>query len=262
MKHVVITGSSRGLGLCMAREFLASGCTVTVSGRAGGSLESARVALEEFGDLVDFVPCDVRSREELETLWERAVRRCGRVDVWINNAGRNTPHVAVWNTGEEYLDAVLDTNIKGMIMGSQIAARQMLAQGEGQIWNMEGLGSNGMIQKKTVLYGTSKSALTYFTRGLAAELADTPVTAGRLSPGMMLTDFITLDADGEPSEMLKDERFKRIFNILGDRPEPVAAFLVRGILSSEKNDAHIRWLTPAKSAWRFASAPFSKRTLI
>lgn len=60
-----------------------------------------------------------------------------------------------------------------------------------------GLGSNDMIIEQTILYGTSKGSLTYFTKGMAKELKDSPVKIGRLSPGMMLTDFITKSPTGE-----------------------------------------------------------------
>jgi short-subunit dehydrogenase len=127
---------------------------------------------------------------------------------------------------------------------------------------MEGLGSNNMIQPKTILYGTTKHALTYFTKGLAKELAGTPVMAGRLSPGMMLTDFITKTPDGEKSPAIEENNFKKIFNILADRPETVAAFFIPRILKNKRNNAHIVWLTGGKSMLRFTTAAFRKRKLI
>ena len=262
MKNVVITGSTRGLGLCMATEFLKSGCNVTVSGRNEKSLESAKKVLSEFEDHVLFFPCNVRVKAEIEKLWTESVSKWSKIDIWINNAGQNCTHEFVYNTEQSYLDAVIDTNIKGMIYGSQVAAKNMLSQGSGQIWNMEGLGSNDMIQVKTVLYGTTKHALTYFTKGLAKELEGTPVMAGRLSPGMMLTDFITKTPDGEKSEVLQNKSFIKIFNILADRPETVASFFIPKIISNQKNNAHIVWLSNQKTMLRFIKAPFNKRELI
>lgn len=127
---------------------------------------------------------------------------------------------------------------------------------------MEGLGSNNMIQVKTILYGTTKHALTYFSKGMAKELKGTPVKVGRLSPGMMLTDFITKSPDGSRSPVLQDKSFQFIFNTLADRPETVAAFFVPRILKNTKNNAHIVWLTNTKSIWRFLKNPILKRELI
>jgi short-subunit dehydrogenase len=160
------------------------------------------------------------------------------------------------------VDSLIDTNIKGMIYGSQAAASNMIKQGYGQIWNMEGLGSNGMIQEKTIIYGMSKQALTYFTKALAKELKDTVVLAGRLSPGMMLTDFITKTPDGDDSPVVKEKTFRFVFNALADRPETVARFFIPRILANKKNNAQISWLTGPKTLWRFATASFKKDRLI
>ena len=122
----------------------------------------------------------------------------------------------------------------GVIYGAQIAAENMLKQKYGAIYSMEGLGSNDMIQAKTVLYGTTKRALTYFMKGLEKELKGRGVITGRLSPGMMLTDFITKTPEGKPAEVIEEKRFQRIFNILADKPETVAAFLVPHIIENKK----------------------------
>ena len=224
--------------------------------------EQAAQMNAQYAGSVMYVPCNVQNKKELENLWDVTAAEFGSVDYWINNAGQNAPYEFVWDTDEKAMSAVIDTNIKGMVLGSQVAAKRMQAQGSGQIWNMEGLGSNGMIQSKTVLYGMSKAALTYFSKGLAKELKDTNVLVGRLSPGMMLTDFITKTPDGSPGEVYNDPHFRKVFNILADRPETVAAFLVPRMLNNTKQNAHIAWLTNMKAGVRFMSAPFSKRKLI
>lgn len=262
MKNVVITGSTRGLGLEMAKEFLRSGCNVTISGSKPESFDSAKEQVKEFKSKFIYIPCNVRSIDDIRSLWLKSLEKWGSIDIWINNAGQNCPREYLWDTPEEYIDAVVDTNIKGVIYGSKIAAENMLKQGHGQIWNMEGLGSNDMIIEQTILYGTSKRALTYFTKGLAKELKDSPVQIGRLSPGMMLTEFITKSPTGEVSSVIRDNQFKKVFNILGDRPETVAKFFIPRILNNTKQDAHIVWLTNMKSTKRFMLAPFNKRELL
>ena len=260
MKNVVITGSTRGVGLEMAKEFLKLGCNVTISGRNNEITKDVTNELVEYNNKYLYVSCNVRNRTDINHLWHESVTKWGSIDIWINNAGQNCPHDFAYNTEPFYVDAVIDTNIKGIIYGSQVAAKYMLEQGFGQIWNMEGLGSNNMIQVKTILYGTTKRALTYFTRGLAKELKGTPVKAGLLSPGMMLTDFITKSPTGEESPVISDKKFQFIFNTLADRPETVASFFVPRILNNNKNDAHLVWLTNFKSMRRFLS--LKKRKLI
>lgn len=262
MKNVVITGSTRGLGLEMAKEFLIKGCNVTISGSKPESFLKAKDELKGFEKQFIYFDCNVRNMVDIENLWQKSVEKWGSVDIWINNAGQNYPSESLWDVPDEYVDAVVDTNIKGVIYGSKVAAENMLSQGHGQIWNMEGLGSNGMIVEQTILYGTSKRALTYFTKGLAKELKNSPVKVGRLSPGMMLTDFITKSPTGEVSKVTQDSRFRKIFNTLGDRPETVAKFLVPRILSNTKQSAHIVWLTNLKAMKRFIMSAFNKRELL
>lgn len=127
---------------------------------------------------------------------------------------------------------------------------------------MEGLSSNNMIQLKTILYGTAKHALTYFMKGLPKELESVEVIAGRLSPGMMLTDFITKTPNGEQSEVIADDTFKKLFNVLADKPETASKFFIPRMLNNTKNDAQIAWLTNRKATWRFMTAGFRKDRLI
>lgn len=262
MKNVVITGSTRGIGFSMAREFLQAGCSVTLSGRGVALPEAAQTELKPFEKKYIYIQCDVQEKASLQNLWCASLKQWGSVDIWINNAGQNTPHKFSWETGETYTDNVIKTNIIGMIYGTQIAAKGMLKQGHGAIYSMEGLGSNNMIQLKTILYGTTKCALTYFMKGLARELHGTGIIAGRLSPGMMLTEFITKTPDGEQSEVISDKKFKKIFNILADKPEMVAKFFIPKILRNTKNDVQIAWLTNRKAAWRFMTAGFRKDRMI
>jgi short-subunit dehydrogenase len=262
MKNVVITGSTRGIGFCMAMAFLRSGCHVTLSGRGDSLVESAHAELSPFESKFIYIPCNVQEKESLQNLWDTSQARWGGIDIWINNAGQNTPYMFIWETDESDTENLIRTNITGMIYGSQIAAAEMIRQGHGAIYSMEGLGSNNMIQKKTILYGTSKHALTYFMKGLARELKGTGVIAGRLSPGMMLTDFITKTPDGAPSDVIKAVDFKKLFNILADKPETVARFFIPKMLSNTKNGAQIAWLTNGKAVWRFMTAGFRKDRLI
>jgi short-subunit dehydrogenase len=246
----------------MAKEFLRAGCNVTLSGRGETMAEAAHAALTPSLGKYIYVSCNVQEKSSLQNLWEASLTQWGGIDIWINNAGQNTPHELSWETGQNYTENIIKTNITGMIYGAQISAVGMLKQGYGAIYSMEGLGSNNMIQIKTILYGTTKHALTYFMKGLARELEGTGVIAGRLSPGMMLTDFITKTPDGEKSEVIADEKFKKIFNILADKPGTVAKFFIPRIISNTKNDAQIAWLTNRKAAWRFMTAGLRRGRLI
>ena len=261
MKNIVITGSTRGIGFEMAKEFLKRGCNVTLSGRSETLHEDKRAELVDFSKQYIYVSCNVQKMEDVQNLWKCSKKHWGEIDIWINNSGQNVPFEKCYNTDKRYVDQVITTNIMGMIYGSQVASKGMLHQKKGAIYSMEGLGSNNMIQEKTVLYGTTKHALTYFMKGLAKELEGTGVIAGRLSPGMMLTDFITQTPDGNTPAIKSEESFRKIFNILADYPETVAKFLVPKMLFNTKNNAHFEWLTNTKMMIRFMIAPFTKRKI-
>jgi len=258
MKSVVIMGGARGIGFVMAREFLRRGHGVTVCGRGSESTGRAVAALEaeHGGERVLGQPCDVGSCEQVRALWDAAVGRFGEVDVWINNAGLSNPRRDFWELPAELIGDVVRANVLGAAHGSKVAMRGMLGQGHGQIYNMEGLGSDGWVLPGVILYGATKSALTYLTKGLVKEAKNIPISVCFLSPGMVVTDLL---AGGESANF--DDGQKRIANILADRVETVAPFLVERILANDRHGTRIAWLTKPKIAWRFAKAPFNKRDL-
>ena len=257
MKSVVITGSTRGLGFEMAKRFLQLGWNVTICGTNRENVNKATQSLSLFrGNILDMV-CDVKEEQDIIHIWEMSKQKWGIIDVWVNNAGINQPHQCLWDLSTADTHNVIQTNLMGTIYGSQIAMRGMIEQGRGQIFNMEGFGSNDMQRRGLNLYGTTKRAITYFTTALASEAAYTPVKVGLLSRGMMATDFI------KARNMSEQERLdtEKIFNILGDKPDIVAKYLVKHISANGRNDAHFMWLTKKKAAFRFIKSMFVKRNL-
>ena len=122
------------------------------------------------------------------------------------------------------------------------------------------MGSNDAIQSFFALYGTAKRAVTYFTDAAAHEVAENgyPIIVGKLSPGIMITDFLT-SAKGEKGTTTLNDKTKKVYNILGDYPDVIAKYLVENLESNKKNGRRIAWLTGAKAAFRFMTAGFNKR---
>ena len=259
-KNVVITGSTRGIGFGLAREFLARDHAVVISGRSQDSVDKAVEALAGDEDRVRGQPCDVSSYEQIEALWNVAQSHFGKVDIWINNAGLGNQMHMFWEQPRERIDTIIQTNLTGLMLASKVAMQGMIEQGGGQIYNMEGHGSDGRMQNGLTIYGTSKRAVRYFTEALIKEVADTPghpVQIGALSPGIVITDLLMDGSAGYED----GERARRIFNILGDHVETVTPWLVERILANNQHGARIAWLTTPKIIWRFLRAPFSKRDL-
>lgn len=259
-RNVVITGSTSGIGLGLATEFLARQCRVTISGRSQSHLDEAVSVLAQRFDRVLFqaMVCDVSQFDQVEALWKAAKARFGQVDIWINNAGTGHPETAIWDLSPETINGVVASNLTGAFYGVTVAAKGMREQGSGSIYNMEGLGSSGPTIKGLALYAATKSALAYLTRAAAKEMEGSPILVGALRPGMVATKLITGQYVGHPDEWKRSER---IFNILSDRVETVAPWLVERILANRKNGATIKWLTGRKNMWRFITSAFHKRRI-
>lgn len=257
----MITGSTRGIGFGLAENFLKLGQQVVVSGR---SLETVNKSVQKLSEKYPAnnilgIPCDMREHQQVKSLWQSALDHYGKIDIWINNAGISQPQANFWELTQGQISDLVNTNITGAMFGAQVALDGFLEQGSGAFYNMEGLGSDGRQVEGLTLYGTSKSALHYLTKGLASEVKGTDIIVGALSPGMVLTDFILSRYEGQdPSEW---ESARKIFNILADKVETVTPFLAEKILSNEKNNATIAWLTQGKIIWRFLTATFTKRDL-
>jgi len=260
MQVVVITGSTRGIGYGLARSFLARDCAVVISSRGQEAVDAALTELrrDHPPKHVCGLTCDVIEPEQVIALWQAAVDRFGHVDCWINNAGMTHRRVPVHELTPAERHQVIDVNLIGAINGCAVAIPAMLEQGFGAVYNMEGLGSDGRIAVGSVLYGATKRAIAYLSKGLAQEVADTPIIVGTTSPGMVMTDLLTGGHDTSSPEW---ERTKRMFNILADRVETVTPWLADQVLKNEKNGAQLAWLTPRKIMWRFVTSPFNKRDL-
>ncbi len=260
MKHIVITGSTRGIGRGLAAAFLDLGCRVTISGRRTESVSKALESLSAKYDTerVFGRACEVSDYKQVRNLWAEAQQQFGRIDIWINNAGIGQPWKLFRDVDPGAIESLVRTNIQGLMHGTHVALQGMLEQGEGMIFNMEGFGSNGSVRPMMSLYGSSKRAVRYFTRSMVREVRGTAVRIGFLSPGMVVTDLLMSPLADDPQAM---EQARKIFNILADRVETVTPFLARKVLAARENGIRVAWLTRGKVFWRFLSAAFNKRDL-
>ncbi len=265
-KTAVITGSARGLGFEMAKQFLSHKFNVVVCDVNTDALKAAEKELNKLAPKKGMVlaqKCDVTSVKDLEALWSAAAKKFGAVDVWVNNAGVNQPMVPLWELDQKTIDRLVDIDLKGAMYGCKVALAHMKEQGHGCCYCIEGFGADDATQLGLTAYGASKKGVQYLVRGLATELkkTETPVQVGRLNPGIMITNFITHPL-GDGGTMELSEQTKKVYNILGDYPDVVAKFLVKGMVKNvkaKKQDDYIAWLTTKKAAWRFMTAAFNKR---
>ena len=238
MKHVVITGSSRGIGFNLAKAFLKRGCRVSISGRDPERLQKAHHQLvQEFGNEPVFAKAaDVGDFNQVQALWDEAFLRFHAIDIWINNAGVTAPPDPLWEQNPETVASVYRSNLLGLTYGCMVALTGMRQQGFGAIYNLEGAGSDGRIHPGLTLYGTTKFAIRYLTDSIAREVENTSIIIGALRPGMVLTDLVTAPYANRPEDW---ERFKAVLNLIAERPEIVAPRLVDKILQNQRNGIRI-----------------------
>lgn len=261
MANVVITGSTRGIGLGLAREFLARGHAVMVSGRDANAVDAVVAGLRAnypVGEIAGHA-CDVTVLESVQRLWDGARAQFGSIDYWINNAGRNNPKARLEVLDWADIEGTIDTNLLGVIRGSVVALRGMREQERGWIFNMEGFGSEGMIGLDQVPYGVSKYGVRYITKAMVKEVEGTGIRVGFLSPGIVTTEMAVPPAERRDEFFEKNRRF---LNILADHVETVTPWAVDRILAAKKNGAVIRWMGLTRAAGRFAMSLVRKRQVI
>ncbi|MBQ7240040.1 MAG: SDR family NAD(P)-dependent oxidoreductase [Bacilli bacterium] len=245
MKTVVVTGSARGFGLAMLKEFRKYNFNVVVTDINEEEIKKAKKTLEEIDSLGEIYTqvADVTSEEDITKLIKNTINKFDSIDIWINNAGVNQVMNPVWNLESTIIDRLIDIDLKGTINCSKLIMKAMIKQGFGTIYNVEGFGSNNQMHLGLTVYGTCKRGVTYFTDSLYKECTElkTNVRIGKITPGIMITNFINT-ALGDGEKFTLDDNTKKIYNMLGDYPETIAKFVVSKMIKNKKMNPHITWL--------------------
>jgi NAD(P)-dependent dehydrogenase (short-subunit alcohol dehydrogenase family) len=194
-KTIVVTGASSGLGYAIAEAFLKRGDNVVGNAR---TLERLQAAADKLGRPANFLPVagDIADPATSERLFEQAIARFGQVDVLVNNAGIFNAKPFVDYTARE-LDEQIDTNLRGFVYPSQVAARHMVQRGEGHIVTITAsLGMQPMANVPATLPVLIKGGLNQATRALAIELAGSNVKVSAVAPGIIDTPMHNVDSHG------------------------------------------------------------------
>ncbi|KAL8480136.1 hypothetical protein ACS0TY_026894 [Phlomoides rotata] len=254
-RNVVITGSTRGLGKALAREFLLSGDRVIVTSR---SPESVDVTVKELAEnlkeimiatgglsrtnlrhaKVLGIPCDVSNPEDVSKLANFAVRELGSIDIWVNNAGTNKGFRPLVQFTDDDIQQIVSTNLVGSILCTRGALQIMSNQRNGgHIFNMDGAGSGGSSTPLTAVYGSTKCGLRQLQSSLLKESRRSKVGVHTASPGMVLTDLLLSGSS---------VKNKQMFNIICELPETVARTLVPRMRVVKGSGKAINYLTPPR----------------
>ncbi len=211
----VVTGGAQGLGLAIAKRFVAEGAKVVL---ADINLEATEAAARELGgsDVATAVRCDVTSSEEVDALIAAAVQWGGGLDVMINNAGI-TRDATMRKMTEEHFDQVIAVHVKGTWNGLRAAAAVMRENKRGAIVNMSSIsGKVGMVGQTN--YSAAKAGIVGMTKAASKELAYLGVRVNAIQPGLIRSAMteampqriwdskvaeVPLGRAGEPDEVAK-----------------------------------------------------------
>nr|XP_048327001.1 chlorophyll(ide) b reductase NOL, chloroplastic isoform X2 [Ziziphus jujuba var. spinosa] len=263
--NVLITGSTKGMGYALAKEFLKAGDNVVICSRSDGVESAVQQLRQEFGEQhVWGTQCDIREGQDVKDLVAFAQRNLGYIDIWvlirfnyillhlenmqINNAGSNAcSYKPLAEASDEDLIEVVTTNSLGLMICCREAIKMMLNQPQGgDIFNIDGAGSDGRPTPRFAAYGATKRSVVHLTKSLQAELRMQDVknvVVHNLSPGMVTTDLLMSGATTKQA--------KFFINVLAEPAEVVAEYLVPNIRSILANGSmkptYIRFLTGLKA---------------
>ena len=139
-KVALITGGSRGIGKAIALAFADAGADIAISSRKQAALDEVAAEIRGMGRRALAVAAHNREPEDLRQLVEKVKAEFGRIDILVNNAATNPVMATLLDTDEKIFDTIMNTNLKGYFLLSQMAAKLMVEQGGGNILNISSIG--------------------------------------------------------------------------------------------------------------------------
>jgi len=203
-KVILVSGGSRGLGGAFVEHLLERGHLVCTFSRRSTPLVERLSAAPEAGERFHFEPCDMQDADGLRRLVKGVVRRHGRIDALVNNAGIARDGVLA-TTPDADMDLVLGVNLRGTLTLTRQVTRAMLAARPGpgrRIINISSIiGLRGY--RGLATYAATKAGLDAITRSLARELGGRGVTVNSIAPGYLETDMSEALSQGQRTQIIR-----------------------------------------------------------
>ena len=209
-KTAVVTGSTSGIGLGIAKALAEQGANIMMNGF--GEKDAAIAEVKAYGVEVEYHGADMSKPAEIEDMMRTAEKRFGGVDILVNNAG--IQHVAnVEDFPVDRWDAIIAINLSSAFHTSRMALPGMKQRNWGRIINLASVhGLVGSAQKSA--YVAAKHGIVGLTKVTALETAQTGVTCNAICPGWVLTPLVQkqVDARAEKDQVSNDEAKKRLLS--------------------------------------------------
>jgi len=207
-----VTGSTRGIGLGIARALHGAGAKVAIVGR---DAERARAVAADLGERTVGVACDVAKGDQVEAAVAAAEAALGPITILVNNAGLTRDNILLRLTDDDW-DAVLDVNLKGAFHTTRAVIKGMMKRRAGRIVNLSSIvGLTG--NKGQANYAASKAGLIGFTKSIAKEYASRGILVNCIAPGFIETDMTAALPEAAKATLLEGIALGRL-----GRPEDVA----------------------------------------
>ena len=197
-KVILVTASTRGIGLAIVKKCAQEGARVYMAARNMEQAEKIASTL----DGVKVVYNDATRPETFPSMVEDVVTDAGRIDVLVNNFGTSNPgkDLEFANTDPQVFLDTVNLNLRSVFMASQAAAKHMAKHGGGSIVNISSVG--GLVPDVSqVAYGTSKAAINYLTKLIAVQEAEHHIRCNAVLPGMTATEAVVKNLSGEFREL-------------------------------------------------------------
>lgn len=222
---ILISGCNRGLGQAIAQDLLAHNATVVGFSRNASTFIEERLAADPSHSHFYWEACDATDDKALKAFVKEIMRRFGRIDGLVNNAGQNIGQF--FNlTRLPQIQKLLQVNLEAVMNLTRLVVPHMLLQSKGSIINMSSIsGHRGFAGLAT--YGATKAGLDGFTRALAREVGTRMVRVNAVAPGLLETDMAKTMSKDEREKMEAHTPMGRI-----GRPEDVVG-LIRFLLSDD-----------------------------
>ena len=220
-KVVLITGATSGIGLACARKFAENGDKLILTGRNENRLAEIRDELKTHGTEVLTVAFDVRDREKAREFVEELPEQWKQIDVLVNNAGLALGLEPEYEGDMDDWDAMIDTNIKGLLTMTRLVVPAMVERGQGHIINIGSVAGDAAYAGGNV-YCATKAAVKALSDGLRIDVANTGIRVTNLKPGLVETNFSNIRFHGDPDRAANV--YKGIKPLTGDDIADVAVY--------------------------------------